>query len=95
MRHSRILLLVAALAAAFAAPAAAQNKITLLNVSYDPTRELYQDINIAFAKSWQAKTGQAVTVNQSHGGSASRPAPSSTGCRRTSSRWRSRTMWTR
>ena len=69
MRHSRILLLVAALAAAVAAPAAAQNKITLLNVSYDPTRELYQDINGAFAKSWQAKTGQAVTVNQSHGGS--------------------------
>jgi len=69
MRHSRILLLLAALAAAFAAPAAAQNKITLLNVSYDPTRELYQDINGAFAKSWQAKTGQAVTVNQSHGGS--------------------------
>ncbi len=69
MRHSRILLLVAALAAAFAAPAAAQNKITLLNVSYDPTRELYQDINGAFAKSWQGKTGQAVTVNQSHGGS--------------------------
>ena len=69
MRHSRILLLVAALAAALAAPAAAQNKITLLNVSYDPTRELYQDINGAFAKSWQAKTGQAVTVNQSHGGS--------------------------
>jgi sulfate/thiosulfate-binding protein len=69
MRHSRILLLVAALAASIAAPAAAQNKITLLNVSYDPTRELYQDINGAFAKSWQAKTGQAVTVNQSHGGS--------------------------
>jgi len=69
MRHSRILLLLAALAAAFAAPAAAQNKITLLNVSYDPTRKLYQDINGAFAKSWQAKTGQAVTVNQSHGGS--------------------------
>jgi sulfate/thiosulfate-binding protein len=69
MRRSRILLLVAALAATIAAPAAAQNKITLLNVSYDPTRELYQDINGAFAKSWQAKTGQAVTVNQSHGGS--------------------------
>ena len=69
MRRSRILFLVAALAAAIAAPAAAQNKITLLNVSYDPTRELYQDINGAFAKSWQAKTGQAVTVNQSHGGS--------------------------
>ena len=69
MSHSRILLLVAVLAAAIAAPVAAQNKITLLNVSYDPTRELYQDINGAFAKSWQAKTGQAVTVNQSHGGS--------------------------
>jgi sulfate transport system substrate-binding protein len=69
MKRSRILFLVAALGAASAAPAAAQNKITLLNVSYDPTRELYQDINGAFAKSWQAKTGQAVTVNQSHGGS--------------------------
>ena len=42
---------------------------TLLNVSYDPTRELYQEINAAFAKAWQAKTGQAVTINQSHGGS--------------------------
>ena len=69
MRGSRIVILIAVLAAAIAAPAAAQNKVTLLNVSYDPTRELYQDINGAFAKSWQAKTGQAVTVNQSHGGS--------------------------
>jgi sulfate/thiosulfate-binding protein len=69
MRRSGLLLIVAALVAAIAAPAAAQNKVTLLNVSYDPTRELYQDINGAFAKSWQAKTGQAVTVNQSHGGS--------------------------
>jgi sulfate/thiosulfate-binding protein len=42
---------------------------SLLNVSYDPTRELYQDINTAFAKEWQAKAGQAVTVKQSHGGS--------------------------
>src|SRR6266487_230167 len=47
----------------------AQNKVTLLNVSYDPTRELYQDYNAAFAKYWKAKTGQNVTVNQSHGGS--------------------------
>jgi sulfate/thiosulfate-binding protein len=69
MRRSRIVLITVALAAAIAAPAPAQNKITLLNVSYDPTRELYQDINGAFVKSWQAKTGQAVTVNQSHGGS--------------------------
>ena len=43
--------------------------ITLLNVSYDPTRELYQDINVAFAKQWKAKTGDNVTVKQSHGGS--------------------------
>jgi len=42
---------------------------TLLNVSYDPTRELYKDFNAAFAKQWQAKTGQAVNVRQSHGGS--------------------------
>src|SRR5271170_4319351 len=41
----------------------------LLNVSYDPTRELYQDYNAAFAKYWQAKTGQSVTIQQSHGGS--------------------------
>src|ERR1700677_469984 len=43
--------------------------IKLLNVSYDPTRELYQDINAAFAKQWKAKTGQEVTIAQSHGGS--------------------------
>ncbi|MBL8115243.1 MAG: sulfate ABC transporter substrate-binding protein [Acidobacteria bacterium] len=42
---------------------------TLLNVSYDPTRELYADVNAAFAKAWKAKTGQTVTINQSHGGS--------------------------
>ena len=41
----------------------------ILNVSYDPTRELYQDFNGAFAKYWQGKTGQAVTIKQSHGGS--------------------------
>ncbi|MEZ0331401.1 MAG: sulfate ABC transporter substrate-binding protein [Methylophilaceae bacterium] len=43
--------------------------ITLLNVSYDPTRELYQDYNAAFAKYWKAKTGDNVTVKASHGGS--------------------------
>jgi sulfate/thiosulfate-binding protein len=47
----------------------AQSKVTLLNVSYDPTRELYQEVDAAFAKAWQAKTGQTVTINQSHGGS--------------------------
>src|SRR3984957_6653747 len=42
---------------------------TLLNVSYDPTRELYKDFNTAFAAAWKKKTGQTVTINQSHGGS--------------------------
>jgi sulfate/thiosulfate transport system substrate-binding protein len=45
-------------------------EVSLLNVSYDPTRELYQDFNQAFAKYWKAKTGQTVTVEQSHGGSS-------------------------
>lgn len=45
-------------------------QVSLLNVSYDPTRELYQDFNQAFAKYWKAKTGQTVTVEQSHGGSS-------------------------
>ena len=43
--------------------------VTLLNVSYDPTRELYVEYNAAFAKHWKAKTGQDVTIKQSHGGS--------------------------
>ena len=43
--------------------------ITLLNVSYDPTRELYVDINKAFAEEWKAKTGDTVNIDQSHGGS--------------------------
>ncbi len=43
--------------------------INLLNVSYDPTRELYQDVNAAFAKSWKAKSGDNVKIKQSHGGS--------------------------
>ncbi len=47
----------------------AQSAVTLLNVSYDPTRELYQAVNAAFAAHWKAKTGQTVTINQSHGGS--------------------------
>jgi len=51
------------------ASAAAEAQTTLLNVSYDPTRELYQDFNGAFAKYWKGKSGQAVTIQQSHGGS--------------------------
>ncbi|GDX59153.1 sulfate transporter subunit [Nitrosomonadaceae bacterium] len=42
---------------------------TLLNVSYDPTRELYQEFNVSFIKQWQAKTGEKLAVRQSHGGS--------------------------
>jgi sulfate transport system substrate-binding protein len=47
----------------------AAGPVKLLNVSYDPTRELYQDFNAAFAKYWKAKTGADVEINQSHGGS--------------------------
>jgi sulfate transport system substrate-binding protein len=49
--------------------AQAGNSISLLNVSYDPTREFYTEINAAFAKDWKTKTGDDVTVRQSHGGS--------------------------
>lgn len=66
------LLTLALLASVFSvgAPIAASAKdVTLLNVSYDPTRELYQDFNAAFSKYWQAKTGDKVTVKTSHGGS--------------------------
>ena len=49
--------------------AAGAKEIKLLNVSYDPTRELYQDYNAAFARYWKAKTGDTVVVAQSHGGS--------------------------
>jgi len=62
----RRLLFAAALlttAAAYAAP------VTLLNVSYDPTRELYKAVNAQFAADWQKKTGDTLTINQSHGGS--------------------------
>jgi len=48
----------------------ASKPATLLNVSYDPTRELYQDFNGAFARYWEGKTGQKVTIKQSHGGSS-------------------------
>jgi len=60
-------LLSAVLVLLIAAPTLAKD-ITLLNVSYDPTRELYQEFNAAFAKHWKEKTGNRVTINQSHGG---------------------------
>ena len=60
--------LLALILAAGPTPARAKD-ITLLNVSYDPTRELYTEFNAAFAKHWKAKTGDTVTIKQSHGGS--------------------------
>lgn len=63
-------IIIAAALSAFALLQTAQAAdITLLNVSYDPTRELYQDVNTAFAKEWKGKTGDNVKIKQSHGGS--------------------------
>ena len=59
----------AAFVAGMAFPAVAVADTTLLNVSYDPTRELYKAIDEAFAADWKAKTGETVTIQQSHGGS--------------------------
>ena len=61
--------LAALTAAGLALSAAAHADSTLLNVSYDPTRELYQEIDAAFARQWLANTGEKVTIQQSHGGS--------------------------
>ncbi len=66
----RRLLLIAALAAVTTLTQAA-DAVTLLNVSYDPTRELYSDFNVAFARYWRAKTDQIVEIKQSHAGSGS------------------------
>jgi sulfate transport system substrate-binding protein len=72
MKFHRLIHAVAAaglVATLLAAPAARAAETTLLNVSYDPTRELYDDYNEAFARHWQAKTGKKVSIRQSHGGS--------------------------
>jgi sulfate transport system substrate-binding protein len=63
------ILLLALAAGTRVLAAQAPKSVTLLNVSYDPTRELYEDFNKQFAGYWKAKTGQDVTVRQSHGGS--------------------------
>ena len=62
----KLAIIACALLAATAADAA---NVTLLNVSYDPTRELYKDVNAAFAAQWKQKTGDTVTINMSHNGS--------------------------
>src|SRR5919106_4151531 len=75
MRLSRFALVGPVLAflvlAGCATPRASTTSVELLNVSYDPTRELYQQFNSSFASQWQARTGQSVTIKQSHGGSGS------------------------
>jgi sulfate transport system substrate-binding protein len=68
MKSGNLPLLIATIGLLVAAPIARAD-ITLLNVSYDPTRELYQDFNPAFARAWQAKGGDKITIKQSHGGS--------------------------
>jgi sulfate/thiosulfate transport system substrate-binding protein len=68
-RRDFINLLAVTTLAGSALPARAQAPLTLLNVSYDPTRELYVAVNTAFARYWKARTGQDVSIRQSHGGS--------------------------
>jgi len=70
MRHGHASFLAVAFAAGvFGFAGTARAAASLLNVSYDPTRELYRDVNAAFAADWQAKTGESVSIKQSHGGS--------------------------
>ena len=68
-RRTLIALSAASALTGLATSVFAQPAVSLLNVSYDPTRELYVEYNAAFAKHWKAKTGQDVTFKQSHGGS--------------------------
>ena len=68
-RSSTVLLLALAAACSRDDGGSEAKEVKLLNVSYDPTRELYTAVNAAFAKQWEAKTGQRVTIEQSHGGS--------------------------
>jgi sulfate transport system substrate-binding protein len=67
--NKKIILFLLAVFAVFAAGGASARNVTLLNVSYDPTRELYQDLNRAFAAQWKAQHGDNITVRMSHGGS--------------------------
>ena len=69
MKNNFLNFLFAAVLAVLAAGNAHAADVKLLNVSYDPTRELYKEYNPAFVKYWKAKTGDNVTINQSHGGS--------------------------
>ncbi len=67
--NNRVKSVLALLVLGFATYTAQAAEVKLLNVSYDPTRELYKDYNTVFAKYWKAKTGDDVSISQSHGGS--------------------------
>ena len=69
MRRPRRSLLIAVAFVGLGLQAPARAEVTILNVSYDPTRELYQDFNKAFAGHWKQQTGEDVTIQMSHGGS--------------------------
>ena len=69
MKNTLTNIVFAAVLSVLAANEVRAADINLLNVSYDPTRELYKEYNAAFAQYWKAKTGDNVTINQSHGGS--------------------------
>jgi sulfate/thiosulfate-binding protein len=69
LKNSFIVLATLVLSGAVSFTSAQAKDIKLLNVSYDPTRELYQDYNAAFAKYWKDKTGDSLKIEQSHGGS--------------------------
>ena len=66
---ARVAVLAGLVVAAFPPPIVRAQDATLLNVSYDPTRELYQAINASFIASYKQKTGKTIAINQSHGGS--------------------------
>ena len=68
MKNNFLTIVFAAVLAALASNNAHSKDINLLNVSYDPTRELYKEYNPVFASYWKAKTGDTITINQSHGG---------------------------
>ena len=80
-RFRSTLAAVAAIGFTMVAASAVLADTTLLNVSYDPTRELYKAVNEAFAKDWQAKTGEESPSSSPTAAPASRPAPSSTACK--------------
>lgn len=68
-RSPRLLFLAIALSAVLPLTSVWARDVTLLNVSYDPTRELYRDVNTAFSKQWKDTTGDTLTINTSNGGS--------------------------